>query len=381
MESLKKDPMYRFLMVLTVAAYVGLQGWQTLFNNFGVEIVGLEGDQMGLIQSIREIPGFLSLLAVFLLLMIREHRLSAISIILLGMGLGLTGFFPSYLGLMITTLLMSTGFHYYETTNQSLTLQYFNQDTSPWIFGKLRSLAAASNIGIGLFILLLSKVLAYRQMYLIIGIFILAIGIWGYRQDPSRSDIQPQHKKMVYRKKYWLYYFLTFMAGARRQIFVAFAVFLLVKKFQFSIQDITLLFIINNLVNYFLSPAIGRAIIKYGERTVLSAEYFSNIFIFVAYALTGSKIMVSLLFIFDHIFFNFSIAIRTYFQKIGEPEDIAPSMAMGFTVNHIAAVFIPAMGGLLWMIDYKIPFYAGAILSMISLLAVQKIKLRSRQTS
>ena len=381
MESLKKDPMYRFLMVLTVAAYVGLQGWQTLFNNFGVEIVGLEGDQMGLIQSIREIPGFLSLLAVFLLLMIREHRLSAISIILLGMGLGLTGFFPSYLGLMITTLLMSTGFHYYETTNQSLTLQYFNQDTSPWIFGKLRSLAAASNIGIGLFILLLSKVLAYRQMYLIIGIFILAIGIWGYRQDPSRSDIQPQHKKMVYRKKYWLYYFLTFMAGARRQIFVAFAVFLLVKKFQFSIQDITLLFIINNLVNYFLSPAIGRAIIKYGERTVLSAEYFSNIFIFVAYAFTGSKILVSLLFILDHIFFNFSIAIRTYFQKIGEPEDIAPSMAMGFTVNHIAAVFIPAMGGLLWMIDYKIPFYAGAILSMISLLAVQKIKLRSRRTS
>ena len=381
MDALKKDPMYRFLMVLTVAAYVGLQGWQTLFNNFGVEIVRLEGDQMGFIQSIREIPGFLSLLAVFLLLMIREHRLSAISIILLGMGLGLTGFFPSYPGLMFTTLLMSTGFHYYETTNQSLTLQYFNQDTSPWVFGKLRSLAAASNIGIGLFILLLSKVLAYRQTYLIIGVFILAIGIWGYRQDPRRANIQPQHKKMVYRKKYWLYYFLTFMAGARRQIFVAFAVFLLVKKFQFSIQDITLLFIINNLVNYFLSPAIGRAIIKYGERAVLSAEYFSNIFIFIAYALTGSKLLVSLLFILDHIFFNFSIAIRTYFQKIGEPEDIAPSMAMGFTVNHIAAVFIPAMGGLLWMIDYKIPFYAGAILSMISLLAVQKIKLRSPQAS
>jgi hypothetical protein len=381
MEALKKDPTYRFLMVLTVAAYVGLQGWQTLFNNFGVEIVRLEGNQMGLIQSIREIPGFLSLLAVFLLFIISEHRLSAISIILLGLGLGLTGFFPSYLGLMITTLLMSTGFHYYETTNQSLTLQYFNQDTSPWIFGRLRSLAAASNIGIGLFILLLSKVLAYRQLYLIVGIFILAIGIWGYRQDPRRTDIQPQRKKMVYRKKYWLYYFLTFLAGARRQIFVAFAVFLLVKKFQFSIQEITLLFVINNLVNYFLSPAIGRAIIKYGERTVLSAEYFSNIFIFVAYAVTGSKILVSLLFILDHIFFNFSIAIRTYFQKIGEPEDIAPSMAMGFTVNHIAAVFIPAMGGLLWMIDYKIPFYAGAILSMISLLAVQNIKLRSRPTS
>ncbi|OGB60626.1 MAG: hypothetical protein A2Y94_03215 [Caldithrix sp. RBG_13_44_9] len=377
MESLQKDPMYSFLMVLTVAAYVGLQGWQTLFNNFAVELVQLEGDQMGMIQSIREIPGFLSLLAVFLLLIVSEHQLSAYSIMVLGIGLALTGFFPTYMGLMLTTLLMSTGFHYYETTNQSLTLQYFNHETSPRIFGKLRSLAAASNIGIGLFILLLSKILAYRQLYLIIGIFILAIGGWGFLQNPSRTDIQPQHKKMVYRKKYWLYYFLTFMAGARRQIFVAFAVFLLVKKFQFSIQDITLLFIINNLINYFLSPAIGRAIIKYGERAVLSAEYFSNMFIFVAYALTGSKILVSVLFILDHIFFNFSIAIRTYFQKIGEKGDIAPSMAMGFTVNHIAAVFIPALGGLMWMIDYKIPFYTGAVLSLISLMAVQKIKLKS----
>jgi hypothetical protein len=381
MESLKKDQMYRFLMVLTLAAYVGLQAWRTLFNNFAVEVVKLEGDQMGFIQSIREIPGFLSLLVVYLLLIIREHRLSAFSIIFLGVGLGLTGFFPSYSGLMLTTLLMSIGFHYYETTNQSLTLQYFNRDTSPWVFGKLRSLAAASNIGIGLFILLMSKVLAYRQLYLIIGIFILLIGLWGYLQNPARLDIQPQHKKMIFRQKYWLYYFLTFMAGARRQIFVAFAVFLLVKKFQFSIQDITLLFIINNLINYFLSPAIGKAIIKYGERMVLSLEYFSNIFIFIAYALTGSKILVALLYILDHIFYNFSIAIRTYFQKIGEKKDIAPSMAMGYTVNHIAAIFIPALGGLLWMVNYKIPFFAGAFLSLISLIAVQKIKLKSLPTS
>ena len=199
--------MYRFLMVLTLAAYVGLQGWRTLFNNFAVEVVKLEGDQMGFIQSIREIPGFLSLLVVYLLLIIKEHRLSAFSVIFLGVGLGLTGFFPSYWGLMLTTLLMSIGFHYYETTNQSLTLQYFNRNTSPWVFGKLRSLAAASNIGIGLFILLMSKFLVYRQLYLIIGIFILLIGWWGYLQNPTRVDIQPQHKKMIFRRKYWLFYF------------------------------------------------------------------------------------------------------------------------------------------------------------------------------
>lgn len=366
--------MYRFLAVLTIAAYVGMQGWRTIFNNFAVEVAGLEGNQVGMIQSVREIPGFLALLAVFLLFLMREHRLSVVSVLTLGIGVGATGFFPGYVGLMITTLIMSLGFHYYETTNQSLTLQYFNKEISPWVFGRLRSLAAASNIGVGLAIFLLSNFLNYQNIYLLLGFFIIILGIWGVLQDPTDKDITPQHKRMIFRKKYSLFYFLTFMAGARRQIFVAFAVFLLVKKFQFSIQEITLLFVINNVINYFLSPVIGKAIIRFGERKVLSTEYFSLIFIFITYALTDSKFLVSILYIIDHILFNFSIAIRTYFQKIGDTPDIAPSMAMGFTINHIAAVFIPAIGGILWMLDYRIPFYAGAGLSLISLTAVQWIR-------
>ncbi|MFZ0390345.1 MAG: MFS transporter, partial [Calditrichia bacterium] len=365
--------MFRFLVVLTIASHVGLQGWRTLFNNFAVEVAHLQGSHIGVIQSVREIPGFLSLLAVFVMLVIREHRLSALSILVLGAGVGITGIFPSYTGLLLTTLLMSFGFHYFETTNQSLTLQYFDRKTSPWVFGKLRSLAAASNIAVGIFIFAVSNWLSYQSLYLVIGLVISAAGVWGLLQDPADRELTPQHRKMVFRKKYWLFYFLTFMAGARRQIFVAFAVFLLVERFAFSIQLITLLFILNNSINYFLSPMIGRAIIRLGERRVLSLEYFSLIFIFLAYAWTGSKTVVAVLYIFDHIFFNFSIAIRTFFQKIGDPRDIAPSMAVGFTINHIAAVVIPAMGGLLWMIDYRIPFLGGAVLSLISLLAVQRI--------
>jgi hypothetical protein len=374
MSSLKQDKMYQFLAVLTIAAYAGLQGWRTLFNNFAVELAHLEGDQIGIIQSVRELPGFLSLLIVFMLIFLREHRLSVLSILTLGIGLGITGFFPTYYGLILTTLIMSIGFHYYETTNQSLTLQYFQKEISPWVFGRLRSLAAASNIGVGLFILVISQLLSYQSMYVILGVLIVGAGVWGLTQDPTKKDIALQHKKMIFRKKYWLFYLLTFFAGARRQIFVAFAVFLLVKKFNFSIQEITGLFVINNVINYFLSPIIGKSIIRFGERKVLSLEYFSLIFIFLTYAVTESKIIVAILYIFDHIFFNFSIAIRTYFQKIGDEPDIAPSMAVGFTINHIAAVFMPAIGGVLWMIDYRIPFVAGAGLSLISLLAVQQIR-------
>ena len=376
MKTVKQNPMYQFLIVLTIASSVGLQAWLILFNNFAVEVAGLQGNHVGMIQSVREIPGFLALLAIFVIIFIKEHRLSALSILFLGLGLAATGFFPSYPGLLLTTLIASFGFHYFETTNQSLTLQYFDKHTSPWVFGKLRSLSAAANIGIGVFIYLFASILDFTQIYLVIGVMIIAAGLWGFLKDPADRNIVPQHKKMIFRKKYWLFYFLTFMGGARRQIFMAFAVFLLVKKFQFSVHEVTALFVINNLINYFLSPIIGKAIIRFGERKVLSLEYSSLIFIFLAYAAVGSKTLVALLYILDHIFFNFSIAIRTYFQKIGDPRDIASSMAVGFTINHLAAVFLPALGGMLWMIDYRIPFVAGAFMSLISLIAVQQIGIR-----
>jgi hypothetical protein len=202
----------------------------------------------------------------------------------------------------------------------------------------------------------------------------MAAAIWGFMQDPADQDIIPQRKKMILRKKYWLFYFLTFMAGARRQIFVAFSVFLMVEKFKYSLHEVTLLFVINNVVNYFLSPMIGRGIIRFGERKILSLEYGGLIFVFLGYALTDSKIIVALLYILDHIFFNFAIAIRTYFQKVGDPRDIAPSMAVGFTINHLAAVFLPAIGGMFWIIDYRIPFIGGAAMSLVSFIAVQGIR-------
>jgi hypothetical protein len=377
-KEIKKNPMFLYLAVLTISSTIGLQAWLTLFNNFAVEVAGLDGSHIGMIQSLREVPGFLALLAVYVIMILKEHRLSAVSVLFLGLGLALTGFFPSYPGLILTTLIMSFGFHYYETTNMSLTLQYFDALSSPWVFGKQRSYAAASSIALGLLIYGLAFFLSFSQIYLLIGALISASAVWGFTQKPTKQTLIPQRKKMIFRKKYWLFYFLTFMAGARRQIFMAFSVLLMVQKFHYSVKEITILFVINNIINYYLSPLIGKSIIRFGERKVLSLEYFSLVLIFTAYATTGSKWVVAVLFILDHIFFNFSIAIRTYFQKVGDPRDIAPSMAVGFTINHIAAVFLPAIGGLLWVVDYRIPFFGGALMSVISLLAVQFIRLSAR---
>jgi hypothetical protein len=374
MPEYKKELMYSYLIVLTICSTVGLQCWQTLFDNFSVNIVGLDGNHIGVLQSAREIPGFLALLVTYVILIIKEHKLSAISIIILGSGLFLTGFLPSYSGLIFTTMVMSFGFHYYETTSQSLTLQYFDKLISPHVFSQQRSYAAAANIAVAILIFIIAPFLTYKAMYILFGTLITFGGIWAMTKHPAKTNIIKQNKKLILRKRYWLYYFLTFMAGARRQIFVAFAVFLLVKKFGFTIQLITLLFLANNVINFFINPLIGKFIVKYGERKLLSIEYFFLILIFISYAFVESKIIVAVLYIFDHIFFNFSTGIKTYFQKIADPKDIAPSAAVGFTINHIAAVILPAIGGILWMVDYKIPFLFGAFFSLISLCLVQCIK-------
>lgn len=373
-----QKPMLRFLTILTAASMIGIQGYTILFNNFAVEVVHLEGRHVGIIQSIREVPGFLALLAVYVMLVIREHRLSAFSIAILGIGVALTGMLPTYGGIMATTLLMSFGFHYYETTNQSLTLQYFATHVSPLVIGKLRSIAAASSIVTAFLIWIMGNYLSFKGMFLVIGGLVFLAGCWGMLQDPTHKSIPPQRLKMVVRKRYWLYYLLTFLSGARRQIFMVFSIFLLVKIFHFSVQEVTLLFLINNAINWLLNPLIGRAIIAFGERTLCSVEYAVITIVFLAYAFTTSKWLAAGMYILDAILFNFSIAIRTYFHKIADPEDIAPSTAVGISINHLAAVFLPALGGFLWMIDYRLPFFIGTGLCLVSLFFAQFIRLPKR---
>ncbi len=374
MASYKKEPMYLYLIVLTICSTAGLQCWRTLFDNFSVHVVGLDGHHIGALQSVREIPGFLALLVTYVILIIKEHRLAALSILFLGAGVMLTGLLPSFSGLIFTTLVMSFGFHYYETCNQSLTLQYFDKLSSPHVFSMQGSFAAAANVIVGIVIFFIAPRLSYQAIYLLFGIVICACALWAFTRTPEKEGMPRQKKKMVLKKKYWLFYFLTFMAGARRQIFIAFAVFLLVKKFSFSVQEVTLLFLINNIINFFINPLIGKFIVRYGERKLLSLEYFFLILVFISYATVDSKTLVGILYVADHILFSFATGIKTYFQKIAEPEDIAPSAAVGFTINHIAAVVLPLIGGLLWMVDYKIPFLAGAGFSAVSLCLVQFIR-------
>ena len=370
-EVLRKHPMYKYLLIQTFGIAVALSGTAAVYTNYAVEIAGLTGAQMGIVQSVREIPGLLSFTLLAFLLLTTEMRLMSFSVLLIGLGIYALGFFPHFWGILICLLITSIGFHYTESVGQSLTLQHFDRHESPLVIGSMRSITALGSFSIGLMVFLLAGTLSYPVMFLIIGSGCFLGGIWGVAQKNIPNKSGPQQKGFVIRKKYWLYYVLNILSGGRRQIFAVFSILLLVDKFGFSLREIALLFLVNYFINWLLNRYIGKVILRFGERRLLTVKYCVLMLVFVAYAHSDSAMVVAMLYVVEQLFFNFTIAIRTFFQKIAAPEDIAPSMAMGVTFNHVAAVLVPALGGFLWMINFQLVFYMGACLVACSLVALQ----------
>jgi predicted MFS family arabinose efflux permease len=359
-----------FLVLVAVAAALAFSVWQALLNNFAIEQAAFTGREIGILQSLRELPGFLAFMAVFVLLVLKEQAFALLSVALLGAGVAITGFLPSEYGLYFTTVLMSIGFHYLYTIQQSLTLQWIDTAHAPLVMGRLSAASSVAAIVAFGSVWLGMEYLGfeYRWLYLAAGGLAVIIAIAAWLIFPDFAHKVPQRKHLLMRKRYWLFYALTFMSGARRQIFVVFAAFLMVEKFGFSVANIALLFLVNHVINAAAAPRIGRLIMRYGERPALSLEYAGLIIIFTAYAFVEVAWVAALLYIFDHILFAMAIAINSYFQKIADPADIASTAGVAFTVNHIAAVVIPVVFGIIWLYSPPLVFLAGTGMAVVSLL-------------
>ena len=360
-----------FLLLLTAAAVpLSFATWQALLNNFAIERAAFTGAEMGILQSLREVPGFLAFLVVFLLFLCREQTIAYVSLLLLGVGTLVTGWFPSVIGLYVTTVVMSLGFHYFETVHSSLCLQWVDKDKAPELLGRVIAVGAFTSIVVYGFIWITFEVLAidFSLVYLLGGGATVVIGFicWLlFQQFPVKVR---QNRQMVLRRRYWLYYALTFLSGARRQIFIVFAGFLMVEKFGFDVATISILFLVNAVLNMLFAARLGRLIGNIGERRILIFEYVGLTIVFTAYAFVNNAGIAAGLYIIDHFFFALAIAIRTYFQKIADPADIAATAGVGFTINHIAAVVLPAVLGFLWLISPSAVFLVGSALAVLSML-------------
>jgi predicted MFS family arabinose efflux permease len=363
------------LILISVAMPISFSTWMALINNFAVERAQFTGVEIGILQSVREIPGFLSFAVIFVLLLLREQALALLSLGLLGIGVALTGFFPNFVGLLLTTVVMSTGFHYFETVRQSLALQWLAKEQAPAMLGRL--------IAVGSFASLVAFALIYlgidlggldmKWVYLIGGAITVVLTLAAWLLFPRFPEKVEQRKRLILRRRYGLYYALTFMAGARRQIFVVFAGFLMVEKFGFDVASMTLMLLANHVIAMVLAPRIGKLVGRWGERTMLTIEYVGLIVVFTAYAFVETAWIAVGLYILDHLFFAMAIAIKTYFQKIADPADIAATSGVSFTINHIAAVVIPAAFGLLWMVSPAAVFLAGTGMAVCSLVLARLV--------
>jgi len=361
------------LFLMAADMPVAFATWSALLNNFVIEAAAFDGSDIGWLHTVREVPGFLAVGVIAIIIFMREQVLGLVSLVLLGVATALTAQFPSLGGILTITMLSSIGFHYFETVNQSLQLQWIDKLRAPQVLGWL--IAAGSGATLVAYVLIVMTWeafdLSYNTVYLLSGGFTALVALFCMFAYPQFEAPNPQVKRMVLRRRYWLYYALQFMSGARRQIFVVFAGFMMVEKFGFAVHEVTALFLINLVANMAAGPLMGRAVHRFGERNALSFEYVGLALVFLAYGgvyMFGWGVaLAATLYVVDHLLFSLALALKTYFQKIADPGDIAPTAAVAFTINHVAAVFLPALLGYLWLVSPAAVFFLAAGMAGISL--------------
>ncbi|MAD95521.1 MAG: MFS transporter [Rhodobacteraceae bacterium] len=372
-----KLPIWRRPWVLLgVMAFVmplAFSTWLALLNNFVIEVADFQGSDIGWLHSIREIPGFLAIGVIYVLWYVREQALAVVSLLLLGATVAITAWFPTMAGLLITTLIGSIGFHYYETVKMSLELQWISKERAPQLLGWYVAVGSGASLFTYGVIMLTWKILGwdYTTIYMAGGGLALMLTLFCWFAYPTFEAPVKQHTKMVFRTRYWLYYSLQAASGARRQIFMVFAAFMMVERFGFEVHEVTALFLINYIANMIFAPLMGGFVARVGERNALVFEYTGLIIVFCAYGgiyMFGWGVMIaSVLYVVDHLFFALALAQKTYFQKIADPADIAPTAAVAFTINHIGAVLLPPVLGYLWMVSPTAVFFFAASVALISL--------------
>ncbi|MEO0743823.1 MAG: MFS transporter [Pseudomonadota bacterium] len=361
------------LFLMAFAMPIAFSVWLALLNNFVVEAAQFDGSDIGLLHAIREIPGFLAVGVIVVIMVMREQVLGLLSLVMLGAATALTAQFPQMTGILVLTFISSVGFHYYETVNQSLQLQWLSKERAPQMLGWLMAAGSVATFLVYFVIMVLWEPLGltYNTVYLVGGGITVAIAAFALLAYPQFEAPHPQLKTFVLRRRYWLYYALQFMSGARRQIFMVFAGFMMVEKFGFEVHELTALYLINLVVNIIVAPLLGRVVARYGEQKALAFEYVGLVIVFLAYGgvyYFGWGLMVAaVLYVLDHIFFGLALALKTYFQKIADPQDIAPTAAVAFTINHIAAVGLPVPLGLLWLLSPAAVFFLAAGMAATSL--------------
>jgi MFS family permease len=389
---LSEAQLRRGFVILAVTAFsvslsMGLN--QSISPNFFREEIGMDGAQNGYLVAFRELPGFLLAFVAALLLRLGMARATGLALAIMGIGYASFAFGYSFTAIIISAVIGSIGFHSWLQMQYALGLSLAKHGEEGSILGRVSSIGFAGRmagmVGV-LLVLQLTGWLAsqpgdwqgpvFRTLFIIAGVSAVVGGVTILRFPVPENEraLARAAPKLTLRRQYWLYYTLSFLDGCRMEIYFAFAPFVLVEQFGVSATGITTLLIVAGLINWRTAGWIGRLIDKHGEKRMLTINYCGHFIVFLGFALAQNVWLLYGFYLGYNFLFTFSIGTTTYLRKIARKEDIAPSLAMGVSWAHVAAVAVPVAGAALWtQLGYQFPFLFGTAFVLLSIYFTQKI--------
>jgi MFS family permease len=356
-----------FIACAAAGAGMALSVQMGLNANFVSDEMGLEGLQQGILETFRESCGIFALVLMALLASVAEPLIGALMLVLLGLGLGAYCFVPDFTWLILASLVWSQGFHVWAPLPGAMTLALAEPGRTGYRLGQVRSAGAiGSAVGLSAALLLVWVGSAeLRPLYLLAGGAALLAGL-ACLGIPCKEKIR--RPRLVFRRKYKLYYMLTFLEGWRKQVCIAFAGFLLVKEYGTPIQTMLMFHLAVHVVGWFMSPLIGKLIDRIGERRALVIYYAVLTVVFSGYGFIEDKLFLQALFVMDNMLFAFTMAQTTYVNRIAPREEHTATLSMGVAMNHVASVAMPLTGGLLWnYFGYRWVFLTGVVAAALSI--------------
>jgi predicted MFS family arabinose efflux permease len=346
----------RNLIILAIAVFLlslGM-GLQNGVNTNFIKELGLSGSQVLMQSGIREIPGLCLVFVAALIMHLPLVWRSVAAVLIMGIGFTLYSAVHSWSGLVVVSLMGSLGLHLFMPLNNALGLSLAAKQNSGKILGTLGAVGAlASMAGIGI-IIALSNWLSLRVLIGVAGGLIILAAIVLTRLPKNIGETRKAQPRLLFRKRYWLYYVLLLFEGSRTQVFAAFNLMVLVYNYGLSAMQISILLLASGLVNLLLSQRLGHLLDIAGERVTLTIGYIALALCFVGYATISNVWLLGLMVVFINLLVTLSMGLSTYVNRIAPPEELTPTLSIGVSFNHITSVGMSFVAGsLLPIVGYK----------------------------
>ncbi len=380
-----------FKLFLIVGLLSGIAGGinTTVFNNFLSDVYKLSAEARGFVEFPRELPGALIVIVLGLLSFMGDIRMAAVGMIAAALGmLGLGMFSPTFATMLVWMMMLSLGTHIFLPLAPGIGMTLSHEKEYGVRLGRFNAYNLAATI-IGYAIVWLGFKylgLTYQLAFIIAALFYVLSAFFLGFMNPQRPKLKPV--RFLFRKNYRLYYCLSIVNGARKQIFLTFAPWVLIQAYHVTPPIFALLGVIISVVSILTRTAVGNAIDIKGERFVLSIEAVFLLLICLGYAFAAdlfgpaiAVVIIAACYIIDNSMSAVEMARSTYVRKIAvDSNDVIPTLSAGTSLDHVVAMTIPFFGGILWAaLGYKYVFLAAAVIALLNLILSNKITIVKNQ--